>query len=64
MERYGVGYLEERKLVKRWPQPIPAIVALLLTLAVFYASWWIFQDPRGGCACTPLTSATCTRAGG
>jgi AAT family amino acid transporter len=35
MERFGTGYLEERKLVQRWPQPIPAIVALVLTLAVF-----------------------------
>jgi amino acid transporter, AAT family len=47
MERYGAGYLEERKLVKRWPQPIPAIVALVFTLIIFYATWWIFQDPRG-----------------
>jgi hypothetical protein len=47
MERFGGGYLEERKLVQRWPQPIPAIVALVVTLAVFYATWWIFQDPRG-----------------
>ena len=47
MERFGTGYLEERKLVQRWPQPIPAIVALVLTLAAFYATWWIFQDPRG-----------------
>jgi len=43
-ERYGIGYLEERKLIQRWPQPIPAIVSLVLTLAVFYATWWIFQD--------------------
>jgi AAT family amino acid transporter len=47
MERFGVGYLEERKLVKRWPQPIPAIVSLVLTLSAFYLTWWIFQDPRG-----------------
>ena len=47
MERYGEQYLEERKLVKRWSGPIPALVSLLLTLAVFYATWWIFQDPRG-----------------
>ena len=47
MERFGAGYLEERSLVKRWPQPIPAIVSLALTLVVFYATWWIFQDPRG-----------------
>jgi len=47
MERYGENYLEERKLVKRWAGPMPALVSLLLTLAVFYATWWIFQDPRG-----------------
>lgn len=47
MGDYGKNYLEERKLVKRWKGPIPAIVALVLTLAVFYATWWIFQDPRG-----------------
>jgi AAT family amino acid transporter len=46
-ERFGGGYLEERKLVKRWAGPIPAIVALVFTLAIFYATWWIFQDPRG-----------------
>ncbi|MGB5983937.1 MAG: hypothetical protein WBG37_01435, partial [Desulfobacterales bacterium] len=47
MERYGTAYLEERKLVQRWPQPLPAIVALGFTLVIFYATWWIFQDPRG-----------------
>jgi len=47
MERYGEGYLEERKLIKRWPGPVPALVSLALTLALFYATWWIFQDPRG-----------------
>jgi len=47
MEKFGTNYLEERKLVERWPQPIPAIVALLFTLIIFYATWWIFQDPRG-----------------
>ncbi len=47
MERYGTNYLEERKLVKRWGGPVPALVSLVLTLAVFYATWWIFQDPRG-----------------
>jgi len=46
-EKFGTGYLEERKLVKRWAGPIPAIVALVFTLAIFYATWWIFQDPRG-----------------
>ena len=45
MERFGTDYLEERKLVQRWPQPIPAIVALVLTLAVFYATWWILPGP-------------------
>jgi amino acid transporter, AAT family len=47
MEQYGTGYLEERKLVTRWNGPFSAIVALVFTLAIFYASWWIFQDPRG-----------------
>lgn len=47
VERYGEGYLEERKLVPRWPQPIPQIVNLLLLAAVFYGTWWVFQDPRG-----------------
>jgi len=46
-ERFGTRYLEERKLVKRWSGPIPAIVALVFTLAIFYVTWWIFQDPRG-----------------
>lgn len=47
MERYGANYLEERKLVKRWPGAVPALVSLVLTLALFYATWWIFHDPRG-----------------
>ncbi len=47
MEKFGTNYLEERKLVTRWPQPIPAIVNLVFTLILFYATWWIFQDPRG-----------------
>ncbi len=47
MEDNGKNYLEERKLVKRWNGPIPAIVSLLLTLTVFYITWWIIQDPRG-----------------
>jgi len=47
MEDYGKNYLEERKLVKRWNGPIPAIVCLLFTLTLFYVTWWIFQDPRG-----------------
>ena len=47
MERYGMNYLEERKLVKRWGGPIPALVSLVFTLAIFYVTWWIFQDPHG-----------------
>ena len=47
METNNVNYLEGRRLVKRWNGPVPAIVSLVLTLAVFYATWWIFQDPRG-----------------
>ena len=47
MENVDVNYLESRKLVKRWKGPIPALVSLVITLAVFYATWWIFQDPRG-----------------
>jgi len=47
METQSVNYLEGRRLVKRWSGPVPAIVSLVLTLAVFYATWWIFQDPRG-----------------
>jgi amino acid transporter, AAT family len=47
METHSVNYLEGRQLVKRWSGPVPAIVSLVLTLAVFYATWWIFQDPRG-----------------
>ena len=46
-ERYGVGYLEERRLSPRWPAPVVHLVNLVLLLAVFYATWWIFQDPRG-----------------
>ncbi|WP_028575794.1 hypothetical protein [Desulfonatronovibrio hydrogenovorans] len=41
------SYLESRKLVKRWSGPMPALVTLLFTLVIFYATWWIFQDPRG-----------------
>ncbi|PID81086.1 hypothetical protein CSB20_04195, partial [bacterium DOLZORAL124_64_63] len=43
----NTNYLESRKLIKRWPGPVPALVSLVITLAVFYATWWIFQDPRG-----------------
>ena len=46
-ERYGVGYLEERRLAPRWPAPVSHLVNLVLLLTVFYVTWWIFQDPRG-----------------
>ncbi|WP_243547029.1 hypothetical protein [Pseudodesulfovibrio tunisiensis] len=47
MDNSSVSYLESRKLVKRWNGPIPALVNSVLILAFFYATWWIFQDPRG-----------------
>ena len=47
MEGHTVNYLESRRLVKRWKGPLPALVSLVLTLAIFYLTWWIFQDPRG-----------------
>lgn len=40
-------YLEERSLVKRFSGPWPLIINTLFLMALFYASWWIFQDPRG-----------------
>jgi len=40
-------YVEQRNLVKRWRGPVPAIVNLLFMFAIFYITWWIFQDPRG-----------------
>lgn len=43
----GENYLEERKLVGRWPAPWPQIVSLLFISVIFYITWWIFQDPRG-----------------
>jgi len=46
-KRYGEGYLEERILIPRWRAPWPQIVNIILILAVFYISWWIFQDRRG-----------------
>ncbi len=42
-----LSYLEERKLVKRWKGPVPALVNLVFTLIIFAVTWWIFQDPRG-----------------
>jgi AAT family amino acid transporter len=47
MDNSSVSYLESRKLVKRWSGPIPALVNTFLILVFFYATWWIFQDPRG-----------------
>jgi len=40
-------YLEERKLVRRYSPLKSALVNTLFLFVVFYASWWIFQDPRG-----------------
>lgn len=40
-------FLESRKLVKRWDGPWPILINIAFVLALFYASWWIFQDPRG-----------------
>lgn len=47
MENEQHLYVERRNLVRRWRGPIPAIVNMLFILAVFYVTWWIFQDPRG-----------------
>jgi AAT family amino acid transporter len=47
MTAANVPFLEARRLEKRWKGPIPALVNLAFTLAIFYATWWIFQDPRG-----------------
>ncbi len=43
MSEVQIPYLEERKLVKRWKGPIPAIVNLIFTLAIFAVTWWVFQ---------------------
>lgn len=40
-------YLEERTLVKRFNGPLPILINTAFVLVLFYASWWIFQDPRG-----------------
>jgi len=47
IKRFGEGWLEERKMVPRWPAPWPQIVNTVFLLVVFYITWWIFQDPRG-----------------
>ncbi|WP_201159459.1 hypothetical protein [Rhodoplanes elegans] len=46
-ERYGEGWLEERKLTARWPWPVTHAVNVVCLLSVFFVTWWIFQDPRG-----------------
>lgn len=40
-------YLEERTLVKRFNSPLSIFLNTLFIMVLFYASWWIFQDPRG-----------------
>ena len=47
VERFGEGWLEERQLAARWPLPVTHAVNVLALLAVFFITWWIFQDPRG-----------------
>ena len=44
-----VGRVRHRARRQQWWQTALRILvlALVLTLAVFYATWWIFQDPRG-----------------
>ena len=46
-ERYGEGYLETRRIAPRWSAPVTHAVNIVALLAVFYITWWIFQDPRG-----------------
>ncbi len=46
-ERFGEGWLEERQIAARWPLPVTHAVNVLALLAVFFITWWIFQDPRG-----------------
>ena len=47
MTQEHIPYLEERRLVKKWAGPLPALANLAFTLAIFAVTWWIFQDPRG-----------------
>ena len=50
-----ISYLEERKLVKRWPGPWPALTNLVFTLIIFGITWWerwplkIGQSVKVGC---------------
>jgi AAT family amino acid transporter len=46
-EKYGTGYLDERKLVPRFKGPLPVLLNFIFLAVVFYTTWWIFQDPRG-----------------
>lgn len=47
MEKAEHLFVEKRNLIKRWKGPIPVLVNTLFILAIFYITWWIFQDPRG-----------------
>ena len=47
MADHDIPYLEERKLIKRWHGPWPVLANMVVTLAIFAVTWWIFQDPRG-----------------
>lgn len=38
MAQQELPYLEERKLVKRWKGPIPALINLVFTLLIFAAT--------------------------
>lgn len=46
-EQYGARYLEERAVTPRWSAPLTHVINIVALLTVFYATWWIFQDPRG-----------------
>ena len=40
-------FVEERRLERRWNGPLSVLANLAFMLVIFYATWWIFQDPRG-----------------
>ena len=42
-----MNYLEDRVLKSKYPLGVSAIGSLLLTLVVFYITWWVFQHPEG-----------------
>lgn len=46
-EIYGTGYLDKRKLIPKFRGPLPALINFIFLAIIFYATWWIFQDPRG-----------------